>query len=735
MIRQLKKNEEFWHGVQYLFWNEQEETWKSPADVGWSDSDEMQDSDQIGSFSDKVVDIFRAHGEAIVAALSAQIPNIRFIPDDADEINDVLTARTKSKIADLVSRHNKVKLVFLRALFYLAIHGTVASYRYKDSDFKYGSYKVPKYGVVEQEKIKYECPECGYESDTNWNVGQEVLANAGDSQNPPEDQITAEDIPQQNSAQISPALSCPQCGSIDKPKEEKTKEEVPTQVGEEEKPKTRAKLDVFGPLFWKVSSYARNQKECSYFILYGDIGKDIVKSNYPDYYDEIDSEQLDNTDRFSRSGFSSPSDPQEDLKYLCTVRKVWLRPAAFFRETDGELRKKLLKLFTKGARLTLVGKSKIFIDEDVIDEDLDDRWTIGQAGLSTYIYSDPILRALVEIQEMRNQLVNLIMETIAHAIPSDFADPKTLNFDTYGKFECLPGFIYKAKPATPNSRLSDSFYSSNRATLSREVALFLQQLDKDAQFCVGSFPSIYGGPSEGKSRTLGEYEASRKMALQRLSIVWTFLVEWWITTMEGLVELYTTCIVEDERFTQYSNGNYINVWIKSTELQGKTGGVESEASETFPVSLAQKQAIISKMMEMNNEYVNSVLYNPENAKVIQDFFALSELKIPGEAQRVKQCSEIQDLIRAGEAGEVPQGGMSAVAIDPNVDDHAVHIAVCRGFLVDTVGLDLAKFKPIAYAQIVAHQLQHQQALMVQTMSNVGTPAGVPPQTTQVGADE
>ena len=48
---------------------------------------------------------------------------------------------------------------------------------------------------------------------------------------------------------------------------------------------------------------------------------------------------------------------------------------------------------------------------------------------------------------------------------------------------------------------------------------------------------------------------------------------------------------------------------------------------------------------------------------------------------------------------------------------------------------MQKFNPIAYQQIVAHMLEHQRALMIQTSANIGTPPGVPPETTKVGVDE
>jgi len=306
------------------------------------------------------------------------------------------------------------------------------------------------------------------------------------------------------------------------------------------------------------------------------------------------------------------------------------------------------------------------------------------------------------------------METINHGIPSDFADPETINFDTYGRFEAVPGFIYKAKPRRPGDPLGNSFYTQNRATLSREVALFLQQLDKDAQFSIGSFPSVYGGPSEGKSRTFSEYAASRQMALQRLSIAWTYIVDWWVRTMTGAVDMYKECVIEDERFTKYENGNYINVWIKRSEMEGKIGGVEAEASETFPVSQTQIKDLLLRLIELNNEYINAALYNPENSKIVQDALALTELRIPGEDQRVKQSYEINELLKSGPINEM----QSTIPVEEFVDDHNIHISVLKSFMVSSIGMEEKRTNPLGYANLNAHMMEHQLIIMKQQMQQM-----------------
>jgi hypothetical protein len=322
-------------------------------------------------------------------------------------------------------------------------------------------------------------------------------------------------------------------------------------------------------------------------------------------------------------------------------------------------------------------------------------------------------------------MVNLSIDTIEHGIPASFADKEVLDFDAYGKFEAAPGFIFPVK-MRGNRPVSEHFFTEPKATFPREVPGFIRNLDQDAQFSTGSFPSIYGGPSEGKSRTYSEYAASRQMALQRLSICNLFTTDWWMRTIELAVRTFAGLVIDDERYVKFDSGSYINVWIRRTELTGKVGGVEPETSDSFPVSLVQKKDLIMRLIELNNEYVNAALYTPDNASLLADVLALNELKLPGEDQRVKQVLEIQELIK----GEPVDESIPTVLPEPEVDDDAVHIAVLRNFLVSAVGLDLKRNNPPGYANCVAHLRLHQQALQLKSIQQFGgSPPGEEPETT------
>jgi hypothetical protein len=750
-VKTWKKYEEFWHGIQYLFWNEKDQTWISPTsgaapNLGFSEEEQSE----LGPFYDFVIDIFSGHGQSIISALSAQVPAVKFVPDDGANDEDIDTAKTYDKIAELVARHNNAKLKFLQTLFFCYINGLVFSYRYIDTDKKYGIYKIP---VYEEQEI---CPNCltpfgetstepvakeEKESDEFKEDNEDELkGDAGDEEGNGLKEGEGEEGKEEESLG-SEATECPNC------KQEIVPNKIPLKVRDEDKPKSRVKHEIYGPLFVKVSAYAFDQETCGYLGLYLDKPKDELVSALcyekgkldEELAKKIEASYMTNDDRFARSEWQYPTGPEQENQQMSTLIQFWLRPSKFNAHKNYDMRGKLLKKFPNGVKVVLVGKTKEFIDAK--EEELDKRWTIGKAGLSTFIHSDALCRPLVPIQEMRNQLDNLIMDTIEHGIPSTFAESDTLDFDSYGKFEAMPGYMFKAK-ARPGKSLAECFYTEQKAAVPREVGTYRQALDRDAQFVVGSFPSLYGGPSEGKSRTFSEYNASRQQALQRLTIVWQFVADFYRRDMEEMVRMFAEMMIEDEHFTKLENGNYITTWIRKSQMQGKIGGVESEVSDAFPMSLQQKQAFLTKFIEMNNPQINAALFSPENRKTLQNIFMMNELKMPGANQIYKQTCEINEMLMGTgviDQAVAGQPNVSSVPIDPAVDDDAIHISCCKDFLVDDIGLDIKKQQPKIYQDIEAHMMMHQQNLQLKTMMQFEqTPPGQPPdtsETSEAGGDE
>jgi len=695
-IMQWKKLERFWHGIQFIFWSEANQDWMAPIETSFFNGEDDENSNQ--PFYDYVINIYKAHGEAIIAALSAQIPAVRFPPDDADSVEDCETSKTYNKIADLITRHNQGKRVLLQALLMLWNQGSVFAYHAPKFDKAFGNLQIPQY------KDGLQCPECGYVPN-----GEADINNGGSDPG----LLDSNELPGQ--------MNCPQCAQGDEaqgmPPQEIPMQSSPILDGFKTAPKMRVKIDIFGPLNVKVSYYAREQKDFPSLILALDQPKSFLKSIFCnkdgkfdyDLAQKIDNDGSEDAGSYERIG-RSPSAYSYNMdgdRYLATLKRVWFRPCVFddLPESQEKEANELKALFPEGCYVCLIGRTYI----ESRDENMDTYWTVGQAGLSRYIHSDPIGQPLAPVQEMRNVTTNLTLETIESGIPSGFADPKTLNFDVYGKHEARPGTIYPAKRA-PGENLANSFYTQDRATLSKEVPVFVQNLDHDGQFVVGSFPSIYGGPGEGNSRTASEYNMSRQMALQRLSIIWSLLNFFWCNLMQKSVRLYAENLVEDEKFTQkdsQSKSGYANVWIKRAEMTGKVGEVEPEGDESFPISMAQKQTLLMSLFQLQSEEINAALFDTPNRSLISQAFGMTEFKMPGEDQRIKQMREINEMIS------------TKLFIEPeqDVDDNAIHAETVRNYMVSELGLMLKETDPMAYSLLFQHlqlhvQLEAQQMAMI-----------------------
>jgi hypothetical protein len=317
------------------------------------------------------------------------------------------------------------------------------------------------------------------------------------------------------------------------------------------------------------------------------------------------------------------------------------------------------------------------------------------------------------IQEMRTDLTNITLETIKHGIPQTFANPDVLNFDQYNDQEIKPGMVTPATPP-PGKSLSDGFYEVKTSSLSQEAKFFFEQVDADGQFVVGSFPSVYGGPQEGGG-TLGEYELSRNQALQRLNLTWGGVSLWWAMTMKRSTKLYAGAMLEDEKDVIRRQSSFINVWVRRAEMQGKVGRVEAESSEQLPISQAQKMALLFRLIELQNENLDQVIYSPENSEMVAEALGYPDIHIPDADQRAKQYEEIQELL----AGQPIQLGMGefwpSVDIDPDIDDHGAHKDVLRSFLVGAVGRDAKKSNPPGYTNCLAHWKLHDQTEKQQAM--------------------
>lgn len=650
-------------GIFNAYWDE------SVKDYRTLNNDDFNDED--GTFR-RTTNITRAHAESIIAALSVKVPGVTFFPDDAEDVDDINTSKALGEIVKQIQKHNKAPLALIRCLTILWNQGTIFAHNYYRTDPKFGSIESPITENVQEPSFKVYCDNCG--------------ALAGETrQSPP-----------------SVPMTCVNCGVAKAPMVIEHSNTVEQITGYRSDPKGRVGLDYYGPKNVKVSFWARSQEQIGYLLLKLDTHQAMAKSVYKELKDKIGDSNDSGWDTYERYLRLAPEYYGQVPQHLLTIKALWLRPWMYWICSQDEDREYLEEKFPNGAAITFINGKIAAID----NECLDDKWTISYDPLSEFIHGEPIGKPIIPVQDMDNDLLDLSMQTIEYAISENYVNPKVVDLQKYASEPAAPGMLTPATPVAGQT-LADGFFQTKPAVLGREVDVFSDKLEKRGQFLVGDFPSLFGGT--GDTETAYEYQKSNAQALQRLSLIWKKYITFNAEVMAKSAIMYAENLKEDEKTVRKENGRFINTWIRKEMLDGKIGHVEPESSDQLPQSWEQKWMLITKMLEMKDPAINSVLLAPENSEFLKQVVGLSEFFIPGETDRNKQFSEIFDLI-AGDAN---------VGVDLMVDDHPVHMRVIRNFLTSSQGIYLYKTNPKAYQAIIQHYLEHEKAQMEATMSHAG----------------
>lgn len=675
----IRRNLLYWRGVQHLFWDALARDYRTT--LGLFATDGSEDFD-LGEFNN-TINVFRAHGESIVAALSAGTPYVRFTPDDADNADDLAAVEEYDKAAELIQIHNEAPLLFTRMNYTYYNQGMVAVYTYHKKSKEYGTYQKDIHESVTIPREDNYCPECG--------------ADINDSPSFSEPQEA-----QDGSVSLVEKRNCDLCGPQTPYKE--IEDEVYTYiVGQEERPKGRECIEVYGPLNVLIPVDARCQKKIPYLIFEEEVHEVFAKEMFPEYAEVIGSGQGSGAEDFYRFARRLLFEELANDKRV-TIRHVWIRPCAYLKTEDATI---LKEQFPDGIHAIIIREKCVFIE----NQNLDSCWTISSNPTSDYLHAHPPASDMADMQDIENDLGNLTLQTIFHGIPQNFADPQVLDFDAFATTENKVGQYFPAEGRT-GQPIGNSFYQTKSATLSREVDTFRTEMNKKSQFVSGDMPSIHGGPNNSGSKTLGEYEQSRAQALQRLSITLRTMTSCYKKAISKSVYSYCAHLKEegytDRAVKRGLDQKFSNVTVDPNKLHGKVGGVEPETNEQFPITWEQQRNLIMMLMDKGNPAINAAIFHPNNIDYVQRLIGLRELHIPGKEDVVKQLEEIRDI----------QSGMP-VEIDVELDDHLIHAQVIKAFLLSNEGLKLKREQPDIYMAELNHYKQHAMILQQQAMVQQG----------------
>lgn len=662
---EARRNHAFWRGYSKLLW-----------DATLSDHitiQQLQAADQnYDDYRDTSINIYRATGETMVAAISSTLPQLAFEPDDANNPADLLASKAYPKLRKKIERDNEVVNLFSRAAFIRWNEHFVAWYNYIEQDKKHGSIKRPIYTTQEQSYMDYTCIQCNEQVDE----------------------------PSQDNMDLS---NCDNCGLV-QPNAIQQSYPVQVQTGEEEVEKCKEQVEVYGSLNVKIATNATSLKQSPYLILEHEEDLSWVREKYPWMYDKIGGGAAFPTDRSSYDRIARTNIDWRSVfgNNKVTVKEVWLRPEAFNHlNSDDDTRTQLREMFPSGCKATWLGEEFACAEES----ELDKHWSIATPATSRFLYSEPPGNFQVATQTMRDEAIDLMLESLEQGIPETFVDANILSLPHYQQHDKRPGLVFPVnKPA--GESLGNAFYQTSMATFPKDAPGFVAQLDRDGQQTSGVAAPLWGGPSFGGTGTLGEYQGSTQRSLQRQTIPWRDIVTAYAECIKKACDEYKEYMIEDESFPQKQGSDYVAVWLRTEELGGKIGKVSVENSDRIPITWDQREDRILQIFNSNNQAAQQILFHPNNAQVIADFIGTPDLYIPGADDRNKQLVQIAQMLM----------NLQTIQPDPNTDNNDICIEVTKHWFNSPAGMDAQNSNQEGYIAVQQQllmrlQIQQQQQMM------------------------
>jgi hypothetical protein len=661
LVQKWTRLEYYFNNIVGIFWD--------ASSAGGAGSWRIPDWDQLeeeGDIEPRIIAIYRAHAEAIIAALSVDIPSIVFFPDDADEPMDIEMSQVCSDIASLIQKHIKSPLLFMRALTILFNQGTVFAYSYYKTDPRFGIKHKPVFEAIPFIEYDNVCPQCGTEF--------------GATPEP-----------------VTTPIICETCQGPVVPESIEIPQEMQIQTGTQSFNKGQVMIDLFDPRSVKVSIYAKEITHCGYLLLTFNQNVAMIRAEFND--NKISAHQQDDTLQWARNSTNYLGQFPDNV---ANIKCLWLRPWQFRCLGDGKdgCINELLAKYPKGCYA-------IFVNDELkyaVSESLDDHWTISQSPLSSFIHGEPLGTNLATVQDIQAEVDELELQTMEHGIPETFVKPSTLDLDLYKQGQARPGSMTPTLGAEPGEALAASFHQTNPAMLSSAVEIVKRGLREKAEFTTGSFPSIYGGANESGGGTAFEYKKSNANALQRLGITWKVVSEFWSELVAKSTFEFINYLEEDEKYTEKEGTSFRNIDIKLASLKGKIGRVEPEYSGQLPITWEQINNTLTQLLTLNNPAIESVLFNPNNTELIKKGIGLPNLYIPGEEARTKQYAEFLLLSQSPPMGNQPS------VMPEIIDDHEAEMRVLEKIMTSPRGQKLKYENPDAYLNCMLHWQFHQMML-------------------------
>lgn len=582
------------------------------------------------------LNIFQPFALSIISLLSSNKMTVKFWPENSRKPEDIAAARKHDIVYRNFQRSERHHAQLVKAIYHLWCDGTFGSYVRT-------VYDGDRFGYSDEPIIEH--------------VPQQIA--------PPSWQCVICGAP----AQQPGFCENPECGAPlpDEPNVPPPMANLPKIVDYEKVPRGRTVRDVVGGLELLLPPTCEELWEFPYLIRRRIVPKSTVRAAYEELADEIGNRgEGDFNDSVSMTlekraqiqavlgttveNRTLPSQQMDHVYY----GECWLRRTAFFQEEDKDTRKELLDLFPDG--VCIVTADDLFLEAR--SERMDDHWRICHALPGKGQIREPIGGSLVQIQEIINDLVNMIRDTIEFTMPMTFVDQGVFDIRKLARSANGAGMMYNAT-RQGGRPIGEGFYQTNPGQVSQYAITLLNDLRTTwAQFACGAFPAAYGGGSGGNNTAQG-IEIERNSALGRVSLFLRCLTEHYAACAPLVIKDYRENGTEPITVVDKApSGDYRTDSVTPEDIEVGSARTMPELDEEYPTTWPQKQAALLQMFA--NPLYQGMLALISNAGEIKRTLG-HDLKVPGEDAYEYQHKLIKRLL---EEAPVP-GPMVPVMLPPD----------------------------------------------------------------------
>jgi hypothetical protein len=661
--------------------------------VGWMNGnggEHAEDSDDKDLYR-YCNNFYQMLATGFVAALSPQAPKSRWLPENAENLTDVTTARAAQTLIDIIERQNHEQSLLKQQLLYLYTTGAVFRHtRYVVDAERAGTRREPILLDVETEIApeRYHCFQCGADTPASAMglVSQRECQNCG--------QPVGEEsyFP----AEFSPVLQ---------------------KAGERETPNGMVAQNIYSPLEVDCDPAAQNLRQTPILNLEVEVHLGALRAAYPEMYDEIQGSSSGtlsangSIDRIARQQVYSQTAGSlmilEDQRP--TLSRTWIQPWAFDLEDDREFAERLTQAFPTGLLLVNAGNTFLCAQE----ARLTDEWTWAGTHEGFGLYPPSIGDIVVPFQKRYNDMANILHEfmdrcssgvTLANA---DLIDSKSLQ----GK-PMLPGVLnlvkLKRTGAPGSMRLADALFQF-QFQMHEEAFAYLDKLAMNAQIFAGVPPQVHGGAGDPHVETFGGQQQQLNTALGKLNIYWENLRQEHAEADELAVQCAKANLTDDLRQVIAEKGSqFRNNYIRLDDLAGNIHAYP-DTDQGFPITAAELRQRWMDLLQAaaQNPVAQAIFDDPANQEQAASTLGVPGMVVPGAAMRTKVL-EILDQLTQSEPIPVldvktgqPTGNFRpSILPDAEIDDFAILKQVVRQYCLENS--DLPQRNPAGWQNVLAY---------------------------------